>query len=329
MKTFASALVAFLLMPTLAMAQGGPLEPPGPPGATMRSLEEVEPRIPISEVPYTITEPGSYYLTGNLTIETGESAITITADNVTLDLMGFTLQGTEAAGQRGVDIALGKQNVTVRNGTIRNMGEEGISANWAESCLYEHLSIDENGAEGEFSDGLSGGAGAIVRFVTATGNDNRGIAIRDGSVTNAVARNNGTAGISSASGNVTNSVARDNGGVGIQADAGSVINSIARSNGGHGISASSIVTNSVARFNGGNGISVNDGNVTNSDGSNNGGHGIFANRGSVTNSTARHNEGDGIWVEHQGVVAFCQASSNDGANINAPNATRTGNHPND
>ncbi|MBA7679146.1 hypothetical protein ES703_87429 [subsurface metagenome] len=36
----------------------------------IKTLDEVEPRIPISSVPYTISESGSYYLTGDLTYTT-------------------------------------------------------------------------------------------------------------------------------------------------------------------------------------------------------------------------------------------------------------------
>ena len=50
-----------------------------------------EVRTPISSLPYTISQPGSYYLTGNLDGSSG--GIDIIVDNVTLDLMGFTIDG--------------------------------------------------------------------------------------------------------------------------------------------------------------------------------------------------------------------------------------------
>jgi hypothetical protein len=76
-----------------ASAQG-PLSPPGAPAPTMRTLQQVEPRTPITNATaVTISTPGSYYLTTNISVTSG-TAITITASQVTLDLNGFTLSST-------------------------------------------------------------------------------------------------------------------------------------------------------------------------------------------------------------------------------------------
>src|SRR5450432_2839078 len=77
-----------------AFAQGS-LAPPGAPAPTMKSLAQIEPRTPISSVPFTIANSGSYYLTTNLTT-TVSNAIVITANGVTLDLSGFTISSTVA-----------------------------------------------------------------------------------------------------------------------------------------------------------------------------------------------------------------------------------------
>ena len=82
----------WMFMGTHVMGQGS-LTPPGAPGETMKSLEQVEPRTPISSLPYTISSAGSYYVTGNLSSTT--NGIVIKSSDVTVDLMGFTLTGME------------------------------------------------------------------------------------------------------------------------------------------------------------------------------------------------------------------------------------------
>jgi hypothetical protein len=102
-----------------SFAQGA-LTPPGAPGPTMRTLGQIEPRTPISSAPYTITNPGSYYLTTNVTVNFG-SAITISANGVTLDLNGFTISSTQYPAYQGTYGVLlnSVTNVTVANGFIR------------------------------------------------------------------------------------------------------------------------------------------------------------------------------------------------------------------
>jgi hypothetical protein len=91
-------LAALLLLSTLnpqlstCLAQGS-LTPPGAPVPTMKTLAQIEPRTPISSAPFTISTPGSYYLTTNVTINGGD-AITIVTNDVTLDLNGFTIFST-------------------------------------------------------------------------------------------------------------------------------------------------------------------------------------------------------------------------------------------
>lgn len=86
--------------------------------ASVNNLQD-DARTPISSAPFTISGSGSYYLTGNLTVTSG-NGITITADDVTLDLNGFTISSTASpASSNGVLISDARKNITIRNGHIR------------------------------------------------------------------------------------------------------------------------------------------------------------------------------------------------------------------
>ena len=107
-----------------AFAQGA-LTPPGAPAPTMRTLDQLdaklEKRTPISAVPFTVSVPGSYYLTTNVTTAVS-NAIVITANGVTLDLGGWTIASTATnAANGGTAILLtgGLKNVTIQNGFIQ------------------------------------------------------------------------------------------------------------------------------------------------------------------------------------------------------------------
>lgn len=76
---------------------------------------------PVTSVPITVSAPGSYCLTGDLTstVTGTDVAITIDADYVTLDLNGHSLVGPGSdTGGRGI-LALAHHDVHVRNGTVR------------------------------------------------------------------------------------------------------------------------------------------------------------------------------------------------------------------
>jgi parallel beta-helix repeat protein len=117
----AAALVGLTIFTspfTTAYAQGS-LTPPGGPAPTMKTLAQIEPRTPISSAPFTISVPGSYYLTTNLTVS-GGTAITIATHGVTLDLNGFTIASTApSATGSGILISSGLRNLAILNGFIQ------------------------------------------------------------------------------------------------------------------------------------------------------------------------------------------------------------------
>jgi hypothetical protein len=125
-----NVLTLTLLLSTLnprlstVLAQG-PLTPPGAPAPTMKTLDQVEPRTPISAFGTTLTTPGSYFLTANLVSGSSTNdGILVRADNVTIDLNGFSIISTSAAGATSpagirIDGSLTPiSNVTVCNGRI-------------------------------------------------------------------------------------------------------------------------------------------------------------------------------------------------------------------
>jgi parallel beta-helix repeat protein len=82
-----------------------------------------EVRTPISSLPFTITASGSYYVTGNLDGSSG--GIDIDVNDVTIDLMGFTLNGGGTVNDHGIYFT-SRSNVTIRNGTVRGFGYAGL-----------------------------------------------------------------------------------------------------------------------------------------------------------------------------------------------------------
>ncbi|MHC4623986.1 MAG: right-handed parallel beta-helix repeat-containing protein [Planctomycetota bacterium] len=232
------ALAAILVFSLFAMA--GSLEPSAPPGPTMKTLDEVEPRIPLSQQTtpgdafylYVITKPGSYYLTEDTTAT--RTGIKVDADNVTIDLMGYNLIGTPSE-LLGFGVYMsGRSNVEIRNGTVRDFPKLGIYET-SKQTGRQHRVINVR-AISNGSDGIHlRGYGHLVKDCTAADNGNNGIWVQQvhgltiyitgsSTVTGCAAHNNDANGIAVGYACVvTANNARDNQGHGIQADDGSVV----------------------------------------------------------------------------------------------------------
>ncbi|MDB6122527.1 MAG: hypothetical protein JWQ71_1520 [Pedosphaera sp.] len=117
-----------LLVSFTAFGQGS-LTPPGAPAATMKTLDQIQPRKDVLKLgsdpyaQYVITQPGSYFLSTNIVMVSGLRAIEIAANDVTLDLCGFTIFGNDrAAIFAGVPVS----SVRVFNGHIVNAAGGGV-----------------------------------------------------------------------------------------------------------------------------------------------------------------------------------------------------------
>jgi parallel beta-helix repeat protein len=214
-----AGLAAFSLM-----GYAGSLEPPTAPAPTMKTLDEVEPRVPIhaSDLPLTITEPNSYYLVEGVTFaSTATHAITIECNDVTIDLMGYTLKGPDSGTKSGIYMNR-RTNVEIRNGTIRDFyyGIHEIS-----TYGTQHRVMNVRVMSNPYYGIRVVGVGHLIKDCTAAENGNIGIYAWYGStVTGNTAYANGGNGIYGGEGNtVTGNTAYYNGVNGIYAGSGSTV----------------------------------------------------------------------------------------------------------
>jgi len=171
--------------------------------------DEVRIPIPVSDNTYVITQPGSYYLTGNKTVS-GVNAINIQSSNVTLDLMGFSLFGDGSTGY-GVRFTSGFDNVVIKNGAISGFGNAGIYSGFSTAHSQQVIDIRavNNGVLGStrsFSGiVLAGNTNRIERCLVA-GNGGDGLFAGSSSIihSNTAKGNSGTYGIYGGSGSQLN-----------------------------------------------------------------------------------------------------------------------------
>jgi parallel beta-helix repeat protein len=161
----------------------------------------------ITSLPYTISNPGFYYLTGNLSYSGTGTGITVASDDVTIDLMGFRISGPGSGGF-GIylyDGTTGHKNVEVRNGTLNGWQYGLLDGTAVNSQNNRALNLRvQNCSQTGIS--LASGGGNQVKGCIAD-SCNIGIlvfsgAISDNAVTNCV---NGIYGAGMVSGNTVSS----------------------------------------------------------------------------------------------------------------------------
>lgn len=272
-------------------AFAGDLTPPtGAPASTMKPLDQIEPRIAIQSLPFVITQSGSFYLTGNLSlvdVNTSGILITSTAAHVTLDLSGFELAGPgKEAGDSGsgiyVENAYPAQSIRIFNGMARDWRESGIGIGGAAEVDIHHVTAKNNGGNGILlgfnSSGVvadciaddNGGSGIVLqgngtrvlRYNTCTRNTENGIIAVDGIAEGNVASYNTGHGMIVGGGMVRNNTTRNNQMDGIydygdtRIEGNTCINNIV--NGIHCTYGGSVIVNNMCRMNLGTGLIIDD-----------------------------------------------------------------------
>ncbi len=300
MRRIRSTLVAAFGLSLIGVStcSAGPITPPpGPVSSTHKTLSEVEPRIALNSTNtpgdadslFKITQPGSYYLTGNVTVGSGLSGIEIDASNVTIDLMGFRLLG-QVGSASGILVQGTESNITIRNGSVRSFGGDGIA-------------------------GLNGDAMRVSDF-TALNCNGHGVAVGQGSVlVNVVADSNIGTGIRAlTAATLVSCTAHENQGGGIHVDAyASVVGCTAAQNVGTGIlvaafcsvHACSSVNNESDGF-----ASANTSTITASTATGNAGDGFQMTGGGslIANCTGKLNQDNGIQCQSGDAVIGCAVS---------------------
>lgn len=156
--------------------------------------------------PYTISQPGSYKLSGNLvTSDPNKDVIVIAADHVSLDLGGFSILGpTDCSGGlspcnnsgtgSGIRTDRTRFNITVMNGTIQGMGRFGISLS-GDSHRVESMHVRSNGFIGIYIPNSADIGASIAQDNTVQRNGSDGIIVLVGLVNHNTVSTNGGSGI--------------------------------------------------------------------------------------------------------------------------------------
>ena len=196
----------------------------------MKTLDQIEPRRPLvagtagvqigSTRGVAITAAGSYYLTGHLSVASGDG-ITISASSVSVDLCGYTVT-SEASTPSGSAIVVGDNlnQVAVRNGFIaggsRYTGNAFVPgpgfASGVVAPLAGFVVVEDVGVDGVSSAGITVGQNVVRRCtVRCCG----GTGIEALMVVDSVATLCGADGISA--GNAENCIGNSTGGIGLHA----------------------------------------------------------------------------------------------------------------
>ncbi|SRR5229473_5558948 len=311
----------------------------------------------ISACPFTITVPGNYEVTKNLTAA-GTNCINVETNNVAIDLKGHTITGDGT--HAGItDNGSAVDSVAIGNGKIKHFHEgiefDGDCCSNSNLITVEKVELTDNTEDGMFISGCCNN----ITDVKANKNGDDGVQVGDCcNVFNKIQANDNAAGegledqdccstanqitadrngddgiqVTSCCTGISTSQANDNKGNGINmgSDDESVAN--VRTNGNtfagiHISSDDSQVTNATANNNGGDGIDFGsfDESVADSTANNNGSVGIDVGNSdfnTVSDATANHNK-TGVAIDCPGNVVNVKAHNNTTTNLSETGGTCT------
>lgn len=268
--------------------------------------------------PVTLSLPGSYRLTSNLTVDENTTAIEISSGHLSIDLNGFEISGPNACSTTsftpplninctlsGTGIGISAPNpfddISIRNGGIRGMGNRGVSLNPSYQHHLENLSVSHNGDRG-----ISAGNG-VYRGNKVILNKGYGILGDDGIYSDNFVGFNDIDGINGKNAVFSGNTSSHNGASGIRGGgiSGSFIANIVGQNSGDGIKgADGTYVNNTANSNVGDGIDGVDGTYSGNTANNNNGYGINGRVGSFIGNTAAGNTKEGISLN--GISGYAQ-----------------------
>jgi hypothetical protein len=244
---------------------------------------------------FTISQPGSYYLTANVNGVSSKSGIKITTSNVTIDLNGYSLFGN-SVGTLAITFAGTLHHIAIRNGDAINWLSGGISLGSAAYVTFENLRTQTTGGSGISASGDS----TVIRNCVAVSAGVNGIATGARSlVIGCIANSCSQSGILVGVDSVVRDCSVSSNGTGITGNSGCrIIDCIASSNVNEGIldtNGRGSISGCTARLN----------NV-----------GISAQRGVISGNTVSENEVDGIKVTNRALIInnICEGNGNSDGN---------------
>jgi len=166
--------------------------------------------------PATLSKPGRYKLSGNLSVPANMNGIEVTADDVTINLNGFTITGEPTSGYGIVSMG-GSSRLRIANGTVTGFNVAGL--NPGPFSAVENMRLVSNNY------GFSGVGPARITSSTIVNNNLRGIECNSGC---------------SIEGNIVAGTA--NTGIYLPGGAGMVVGNVIAGNGGYGLSSAIAAT---------------------------------------------------------------------------------------